>query len=71
MPTDPTPADDIHRTLHAAGWSTGVDAVHTTGGEFRWIVTAWKGDRRVEGRGASATEAWRAALGAVASASES
>jgi hypothetical protein len=69
MPTDPTPANEIHRTLHAGGWSTGVDAVHTTGGEFRWIVTAWKGDRRVEGRGASATEAWRAAMGAVASAS--
>jgi hypothetical protein len=42
MPTALTPADEIHRTLHAAGWSTGVDAMHTTGGEFHWIaVNGW------------------------------
>jgi hypothetical protein len=65
MPTDATPTGELHRTLHAAGWSTGVDTAPTTGGEVRWIVTASKGDRRVEGRGATAAEAWWAALAAI------
>jgi hypothetical protein len=37
-----TAGDDIHETLYRNGWSVGVDAVHTTGGESRWIVTATK-----------------------------
>ena len=62
MHDDPNPVDEAYEALHAAGWSVGDSALHTTSGVLRWLVVCTKGDRRIEGRGATRAEDWRSAL---------
>jgi hypothetical protein len=53
--------DDIAaaiRRLNRAGWSVGSTAFATEAGGLAWVVSGVNGENRVEGRGATAEEAW-------------
>jgi hypothetical protein len=65
MPVTLTAGDEAYLARASDGWSTSLENVHVLDGSIRWIVTASKGRRRVEGRGATTTAAWRNALAAA------
>jgi hypothetical protein len=57
----PAGSDDSFARLHAAGWTVGHVAVHSTSG-LVWIVSGTNGENRVEGRGGTQNEAWHNAV---------
>jgi hypothetical protein len=58
---EPDPIADALDRLHCAGWSVGDFAVHAADGSVEWVAGGYNGENRVEGRGPTAAEAWRAA----------
>jgi hypothetical protein len=50
------------RRFHRSGWSVGDTEFAAEGGGLVWVVSGVNGENRVEGRGATASEAWRSAL---------
>jgi hypothetical protein len=60
-----TAGDEAYLALASDGWSTRLETVHVLDGSLRWIVTASKGRRRIEGRDGTTTAVWRNALAAA------
>lgn len=59
----PNPTDDAVDQLHRAGWNIGSAAFTDRAGEgLAWIVSGSNGENRIRAEGATAAEAWAAAL---------
>lgn len=62
MPT-PNPTDDAVKQLHQAGWNIGSAAFTDRAGEgLVWIVSGSNGENQIRAEGATAAEAWTAAI---------
>jgi hypothetical protein len=55
------PADACHDRLHRAGWSVGEVRIATATGPA-WLVSGSNGENRIDGRGATQSEAWSQAV---------
>jgi hypothetical protein len=62
MSDEPQLIADALTRLRRAGWSVGDTAFHAEGDGLVWLVTGHNGENQIEGRGATAAEAWRSAL---------